>query len=75
MELYEKPIYHVASLPFFPLSNHPPSTTLKCSNLKAEPALNHLIKMLKKFKVQCILHIKMKKKENTIFSRFLTRHH
>lgn len=67
MELYEKPIHHIASLPFFPLLNHPPFTTFKCSNLKAEPALNHLIKMQKNFKnTMHSAHLDEKKEENIL---------
>lgn len=64
MGLYEKPIDKAVFLLFFPFSNHTPSPALKRCNLKAEADPNHLIKMLKNFKAQHILHI------NAIFSRF-----
>lgn len=71
MELYEKPIHHIASLPFFPLSNHSPFTTFKCSNLKAEPVLNHLIKMQKKLqKHNAFCTSRCKKEENNILKIF-----
>lgn len=66
MELYEKPIHEVVSLPLFPFSNHPPSPALKSCDLKAEGGPINLTKMLKNFKAQHMLHIKMK---NTQYSQ------
>lgn len=59
---YEKPIHQVVSLPHY---KPPPFTTLKSSDLKAEPNLNHLIKKLRDFKALHIQHIMMEKPQDS----------